>query len=249
MPVAKKWRTARDSAIFEPGEIIVHAGDEVHFLGVVLEGKIAASAPTQDGGQQALGHFGPGETFGEMALMSGDPVLADLIGGDASRVMLVPLTLFQSHIMAEPRAVQHISRTIGARFQQVMSDPAKAAAVTRKEDVAGLLELKGERPERILVLNCGSSSLKYSFFDTEHPENAARGHIERIGAERHAARAARGEGRSRARIAAGRLCGGIRGDACGAHGPRRGRDPRRFGDQRRRTSRGAWRGEVHRARC
>jgi acetate kinase len=44
-----------------------------------------------------------------------------------------------------------------------------------------LLELKGERPERILVLNCGSSSLKYSFFDTEHPENTARGHVESIG--------------------------------------------------------------------
>jgi acetate kinase len=33
------------------------------------------------------------------------------------------------------------------------------------------------------VLNCGSSSLKYSFFDTEQPENAAQGHVERIGSD------------------------------------------------------------------
>jgi acetate kinase len=166
---------------FEPGDVLIYAGDEVHFLGVVLEGKITAAAPTANGGRETLGQIGPGETFCEMGLMSGDPAVADLIAETHSRVMLVPLTLFQSHIMAEPRAVQHISRTIGARFQQVMRDPAKAAAVTRKDDVAGLLELKGERPECILVLNCGSSSLKYSLFDTEHAENAARGHVERIG--------------------------------------------------------------------
>jgi acetate kinase len=33
----------------------------------------------------------------------------------------------------------------------------------------------------VLVLNCGSSSLKYSFFDTQNPEKRARGHIECIG--------------------------------------------------------------------
>jgi acetate kinase len=96
--------------------------------------------------------------------------------------MLIPLTLFQSHIMAQPRALRHISRTIGERFQLLMRDPAKAAAVMRKDDSAGLLELQGERPECILVLNCGSSSLKYSFFDTGKPENTTRGHVERIGA-------------------------------------------------------------------
>ena len=121
-----------------------------------------------------LGELGPGDTFGEMALISGDPAVADFVAAERSSVMLVPLTLFQSQIMAEPRALQHISRTIGARLQKIMSDPAKAAAVTRQDDVAGLLELKSERPERILVLNCGSSSLKYSFFDTDIRKQRAR---------------------------------------------------------------------------
>src|SRR5688572_1727871 len=165
---------------FSPGEVLVHAGDEVHSLSVILEGQIAASAGS-DGQRQHLGQFGPGETFGEMALLSGDPAVADLVATGPGRLMLVPLTLFQTQIMAEPRALQHISRTIGDRLQKIMADPAKAAAVTRKEEDTGLLELKGERPERILVLNCGSSSLKYSFFDTEHPENNARGIVECLG--------------------------------------------------------------------
>ena len=163
-----------------PGEVLLHAGEETHSLGVVLEGEIAASAGI-DGQAQHLGQLGPGETFGEMALISGDPAVADFVATEPSRVMLVPLTLFQTQIMAEPRALQHISRTIGTRLQKIMADPAKAAAITGKEDPAALLEIKGERPERVLVLNCGSSSLKYSFFDTEHPENNARGHVECIG--------------------------------------------------------------------
>ena len=166
---------------FAPGDTILGLGDEVHFLAVILDGKVVASIPSPDGEAQFLGELGPGETFGELALMSGDPSVADLVAATASRLVLVPLTLFQSHIMAEPKAVQHISRTIGVRFQHVMSDPAKAAAITRKENVADLLALKSERPECILIVNCGSSSLKYSFFSTDHPENTARGHVERIG--------------------------------------------------------------------
>ncbi|WP_035600667.1 acetate/propionate family kinase [Haloferula sp. BvORR071] len=165
---------------FASGERLAHAGDAVHFLGIVLDGEVVATVDA-DGTPRELGRLGTAETFGEMALMTGDAALADLTAVGACKVMLVPLTLFQSHVMAEPRAVQQISRTIGERFRQVMADPANVAAVARKDDVDGLLALKGERPERLLILNCGSSSLKWSVFDTVQPQNDAHGHIERIG--------------------------------------------------------------------
>ena len=57
-----------------------------------------------------------------------------------------------------------------------------AAAFRQSEDPYGLC-LKGERPERILVVNCGSSSLKYTFFDTDdETQHGPRGQVERIGA-------------------------------------------------------------------
>lgn len=170
-------------AVFSPGDTIVHAGDEVHFFGIILEGRVGAFAESPTGTRQSIGALNPGETFGELAVMSGEPALADLVAETRCRIVLVPLTLFQSVIMSEPRALQRVSRTIGARFQAVMRDPLKAAAISHKEDAAALLALQSERPERILVINCGSSSLKYSFFDTELPEIAARGHVERIGTE------------------------------------------------------------------
>ncbi len=241
-PEREKIAQGSRIAEYEPGAVIARAGDEVHFLGVVLEGKIAASVPTADD-DQLLGQFVAGDTFGEMALMSGDPAIADLVAETRCRVMLVPLTLFQSRIMAEPRAVQRISRTISERFLQVMRDPAKVAATTRQEDVASSLALKSERPECILVLNCGSSSLKYSFFDTEHPENDARGHVERIGASgtRLAQRGPQGNYCVTChREVMRRRCGHARS----THGQGRGGDPRGLGHQRGGASGRSWRGEV-----
>jgi len=40
-----------------------------------------------------------------------------------------------------------------------------------------------QEPEKILVINCGSSSLKYSFYDTTDDAPAAHGQVERIGIE------------------------------------------------------------------
>jgi len=155
----------------------MHRGDEASYFGVVLSGEIAADT----GNGQHLGELKAGDTFGELSLMSGNPLYADFVAKAPSEVLLIPVSLFQSLIVAEPNAVQSISRTIADRMKMLMADPAKAAAAMREGDDPYGLKLKGERPEKILVINCGSSSLKYSFYDTSDESHNARGAIERIG--------------------------------------------------------------------
>jgi acetate kinase len=166
---------------FEANEAIMHVGAEATHFGVVLSGTVDVSAPGDGGARQSLGHLQAGDTFNEMALMTGDAVPADFIAESRCEVLLIPVSLFQSVIVAEPRAVQHISRTIAARMKAILADPAKAAAALRQGDDPYGLKLKGERPEKMLVINCGSSSLKYSFYDTADESRQARGLIERIG--------------------------------------------------------------------
>jgi acetate kinase len=89
--------------------------------------------------------------------------------------------LFQSVIVAEPGAVQQISRTIVERMKAILAAPIKTSATLRRGDDPYGLKLKGERPEKILVINCGSSSLKYSFYDTADESRHAHGVVERIG--------------------------------------------------------------------
>lgn len=165
---------------FEARETILHQGDEATHFGVVLSGTVDVSVPGDGGTRQSLGRLEAGETFNELALMTGDVVLADFIAASGCEVLLIPVTLFQSVIVAEPAAVQHMSRTIAERMKAILSDPLKAAALQRASDPYGL-KLKGERREKILVINCGSSSLKYSFYDTADESRHARGQVERVG--------------------------------------------------------------------
>jgi acetate kinase len=165
---------------FEANEAIAHQGAEAAHFGVVLSGTVAASA-VADGTRQPLGQLKAGDTFAEAALMTGNPLLADFIAESHCEVLLVPVSLFQSLIVAEPGAVRHISRTIADRTKMLAADPAKTKAALRQgNDPYGLM-LKGERPEKILVINVGSSSLKYSFYDTADESRHAKGLVERIG--------------------------------------------------------------------
>ena len=165
---------------FEANEAIAHQGAEATHFAVVLSGTVAASAVT-DGSSQQLGELKAGETFAEAALMTGNPLLADFVAVSHCEVLLIPVSLFQSIIVAQPGAVRHIMRTIADRTRMLASDPAKTkAALERDNDPYGL-NLKGERLEKILVINVGSSSLKYSFYDTGDESHHAKGLVERIG--------------------------------------------------------------------
>ena len=164
-------------ATFESNEVIMHRGEEAAHFGLILSGTVTAEV----GNDQRLGELIAGDTFGELSLMSGDPLVADFVAKSPCHVLLVPVSLFQSIIVSEPGVVQRISRTIVNRMKSLMTDPAKAASALRESDDPYGLKLKGERPEKILVINCGSSSLKYSFYDTTDESRNAHGSVERIG--------------------------------------------------------------------
>lgn len=165
---------------FAAGDIVMQQGSEASHFGVVLSGSLQATVPTSGAGRQLLGRLQARDTFNELSMMTGDAVLADFIAEVPSEVLLIPVPLFQTAVVTEPAAVQYISRIIAQRMQSVLSDPVKADALRRGEDPYGLT-LKGERPEKILVINCGSSSLKYSFYETADESRQARGMVERIG--------------------------------------------------------------------
>ena len=92
---------------FEANEAIAHRGEEAAHLGVVLSGSLTASVLGNGGTRQALGELKAGDTFNEMALMTGDPVMADFIAGSRCEALLVPVSVFQSAIVTEPGVVQN----------------------------------------------------------------------------------------------------------------------------------------------
>src|SRR5262245_47695355 len=64
--------------LFEANEAIINYGESATHFGVVLGGVAQASALTAGGGRQTVGRIEAGGTFGEIALMTGEAMLADI---------------------------------------------------------------------------------------------------------------------------------------------------------------------------
>ncbi len=171
--------------IIEPQESIIECGEEGRFLGVMLDGEAEVSIADNTGQRHRLALLRKGDIFGEMALMTGDRTMADVIGVARSRAVLIPADLFSTVLTGTPSALRCLSKLIAQRSRAdgPMGDRALAAeAVKRSEDPYGLT-LKSSMPMKLLVVNCGSSSLKYQLFDTGSSEVLGRGNVERIGTE------------------------------------------------------------------
>ena len=81
--VAAGTRTRR----FRRGEIIFHAGDPGNALYIIVSGDVKISLPSEEGDEAILATIGPGDVFGELALLDGAPRSAtrDRAARDRSR--------------------------------------------------------------------------------------------------------------------------------------------------------------------
>lgn len=171
---------------FAPGEMIIQFGQPGRFLGIILEGQAVALVKNKAGKHVPLGVIKQGEFLGEMSLLTGEPTTADVTALEKCEIFLIPQEIFSTFIAVNPSAVQILAKTITERLlsrQQSEEEQMRVEdAWKRASDPYGL-KLSPATPKKILVINCGSSSLKYSYFDTAHEESNIEGIVEGIGLE------------------------------------------------------------------
>ncbi len=169
---------------FEPHEAIINFGEEGRFLGVILEGN-AEACRTDDGGQKHhLGKLKEGDIFGEMSLMTGDRTMADIVCTSRCKAILIPSGLFSTLLITHAPAITSLAKTITERLKrraQAEEERKIAASAFKHSDDPYGFKLRTDSPKKLLVINCGSSSLKYNFFDTFDESKNARGVVEKIG--------------------------------------------------------------------
>ncbi|MGD2246034.1 MAG: acetate/propionate family kinase [Candidatus Aminicenantes bacterium] len=171
---------------FAPGEMIIQFGQPGRFLGIILEGQAVALVKNKAGEHVPLGVIKPGEFLGEMSLLTGEPTTADVTALEKCEIFLIPQEIFSTFIAVNPSAVQVLAKTITERLMSRQQSEEEQMRVEdawkRASDPYGL-KLSPATPQKILVINCGSSSLKYSYFDTVQEENNMEGIVEGIGLE------------------------------------------------------------------
>jgi CRP-like cAMP-binding protein len=111
------------------GTTLVREGSRESFMGVVLEGLVDVVKQDGDGVGRALAQIRPGKTFGEMALLDGEPRSATLMTAAETVVLVITKESLDRLSEDAPRLalkfVLKLSRQISQRLRQtsgVLSD-------------------------------------------------------------------------------------------------------------------------------
>lgn len=169
---------------FAPREVLIQFGQPGRFLGILLEGEAEAVITGKTGERIRLGLLKMGNIMGEASLLTGEPTNADVIAITKCRVFLIPQAVFSTFLAVNPDAVRIMAKTITDRLKSRQTNEEEQSRVEDAwrsiPDPYGF-QLATASPEKILVINCGSSSLKFRYYDTADETNNLSGLVERIG--------------------------------------------------------------------
>jgi len=166
---------------FEGSEAIIECGDEGRFFGVLVSGHAQVSVADSTGGRLVFCELHEGDVFGEMSLLTGDRTVADVIAGNRCFVLMIPQEVFNSLILANPRAVTFLSKLLADRTRMQAVDLTSRQlhdqAVTHSSDPYAL-SLHTEVPGKLLALNVGLSQIRFGIYDTHDETRDVHGVID-----------------------------------------------------------------------
>jgi acetate kinase len=152
---------------FEGNEAIAECGDEGRFIGVLVDGHGEISVADNTGGRIVISSLKEGDVFGEMSLLTGDRIIADVIAGNRCTVLLIPQEVFNTCILTNPKAIGYLSKLLAERTRAMAVDlnTLQARAVAQSDDPYAL-SLKNDTPGKILALNVGLTQIHFGIYDT-----------------------------------------------------------------------------------
>jgi CRP/FNR family transcriptional regulator/CRP/FNR family cyclic AMP-dependent transcriptional regulator len=127
---------------FRRGEIIFHRGDPGATLYVILSGRVRIFSPSEDGSEVVLGLLWPGEFFGELSLLDGQPRSASAQALDDCEMLVISREDFRRFLHNEPGASIVVLEVLSSRLRrtdQLLED-------------AAFLDVPGRLAKRLLEL-------------------------------------------------------------------------------------------------
>jgi CRP/FNR family cyclic AMP-dependent transcriptional regulator len=127
------------------GRTLFHEGTPGDGLYGLLSGRIAFTIDSRDGRNLILNTAGPGEFFGEIALLDGGGRSAGAIARDASRVLFIPRDKFLAFVRERPPVMLHIMAVLCGRLRRSTDYIADAAFMILAQRLAKqLLQMAGD---------------------------------------------------------------------------------------------------------
>ncbi len=122
--VAERARVVR----FGRGEVVLRQGDTAAgAFYVVADGEIALRVAAADGGDREVSRLGPGEFFGEMGALTGDPRAATAVAVRDSALVAVDRDAFAELFRRAPEAASKLADVLARRREGLERSAEKAA--------------------------------------------------------------------------------------------------------------------------
>lgn len=102
---------------FSAGEVIFHRGDPGEVMYVIRAGKVKIALTSPDGQEVSLALLGPGEYFGELALLDGQPRSADAEALEAAETYWLRRSDFISAVMHHPAIAIQVMTVLARRLR------------------------------------------------------------------------------------------------------------------------------------
>jgi small-conductance mechanosensitive channel/CRP-like cAMP-binding protein len=108
-----------DTQVFTRGEVICRQGEPGETFHIIKKGQIEVAAHDGQGGMTFKRTIGPGEFFGEISLMTGEPRNATVTAVEETAVLTIGKEDMRHLLEENSRLADHISHVLVLRLQQL----------------------------------------------------------------------------------------------------------------------------------
>jgi CRP/FNR family transcriptional regulator, cyclic AMP receptor protein len=127
---------------FQRGEVIFHQGDPGDTLHLMQKGRIKVVLPAESGDEVLLAILGPGNCFGELALLDGESRSATVVAIEPVETLTLGRSDFMAFVRANPETAERLMINLAHIIRKVNEDVADLA----------FLDLPGRLAKKLLEL-------------------------------------------------------------------------------------------------
>ena len=102
---------------FPEGAIVFHESDAGDCLYIVVQGHVAIFSTNEEGGETMLAELGAGESFGEMALLTGEPRSASVRANGATSLLRLMKNDVDRLLQEQPSLARELLAILGQRLR------------------------------------------------------------------------------------------------------------------------------------
>lgn len=127
---------------YHRGEVVFHQGDPGDTLHLVQDGRVKVVLPTESGDEVVLAILGPGDCFGELALLDGEPRSASVVAVEPVETFVLGRNDFLAFIRSNPGVAERLVANLSRIIRRVNEEVADLA----------FLDLPGRLAKKLLEL-------------------------------------------------------------------------------------------------